>query len=181
VIPEVSNVRAGWLSSRGEGILTLMTINLPDIPKARQLSAADLRMELACALYARGRVGQISVTELAGVDLRTWAGRADFRHRTGGGGLLHLPARFGRTRHLALHRADAGRRSGQSKGRVSKVIVGISRSRPPAFGALSLRDRMVKHPFLVSSCYLPGLRATNVSLFAAHHCSHLAGSFCGMS
>jgi predicted HTH domain antitoxin len=45
-----------------------MTITLPDIPKARQLSPDELRMELACALYARGRVGKIAAAELAGVD-----------------------------------------------------------------------------------------------------------------
>ena len=45
-----------------------MTITLPDIPEARQLSPDELRMELACALYARGRVGKIAAAELAGVD-----------------------------------------------------------------------------------------------------------------
>ena len=45
-----------------------MTITLPDIPETRQLSPDELRVELACALYARGRVGKISAAELAGVD-----------------------------------------------------------------------------------------------------------------
>ena len=49
-----------------------MTITLPDIPEARQLSANELRMELACALYARGRVGKIAAAELAGVDFFTF-------------------------------------------------------------------------------------------------------------
>ena len=45
-----------------------MTITLPNIPEARLLSPDELRMELACALYARGRVGKIAAAELAGVD-----------------------------------------------------------------------------------------------------------------
>ena len=45
-----------------------MTITLPDIPEARQLSAEELRAELACALYARGRVGKIAAAELAGLN-----------------------------------------------------------------------------------------------------------------
>jgi predicted HTH domain antitoxin len=49
-----------------------MTITLPDIPEARQLSPAELRMELACALYSRGRVGKIAAAELAGVDFFTF-------------------------------------------------------------------------------------------------------------
>ena len=32
------------------------------------MSADDLRIELACALYARGRIGKIQATEIAGVD-----------------------------------------------------------------------------------------------------------------
>jgi len=45
-----------------------MTITLPDIPETRQLSPAELRVELACALYGRGLVGKIAAAELAGVD-----------------------------------------------------------------------------------------------------------------
>ncbi len=32
------------------------------------MSPEELRRELACALYARGRVGKIAAAELAGVD-----------------------------------------------------------------------------------------------------------------
>ena len=49
-----------------------MTITLPDIPEARQLSPDELRVELTCALYARGRVGKIAAAELAGVDFFTF-------------------------------------------------------------------------------------------------------------
>ena len=45
-----------------------MTITLPDIPDAPGLSPDEVRLELACALYARGRVGKIAAAELAGVD-----------------------------------------------------------------------------------------------------------------
>ena len=49
-----------------------MTITLPDIPEAPDLSADEVRIELACALYARGRVGKIAAAELAGVDFFTF-------------------------------------------------------------------------------------------------------------
>lgn len=49
-----------------------MTITLPDLPEAARLDAAELRLELACALYARGRVGKIAATEMAGVDFFTF-------------------------------------------------------------------------------------------------------------
>ena len=45
-----------------------MPITLPDIPDAPQLAPAEVRLELGCALYARGRVGKIAAAELAGVD-----------------------------------------------------------------------------------------------------------------
>jgi predicted HTH domain antitoxin len=49
-----------------------VTITLPDLPEAARLDAAELRLELACALYARGRVGKIAATEMAGVDFFTF-------------------------------------------------------------------------------------------------------------
>ena len=49
-----------------------MTITLPDIPDAPQLAPAEVRLELGCALYARGRVGKIAAAELAGVDFFTF-------------------------------------------------------------------------------------------------------------
>jgi predicted HTH domain antitoxin len=45
-----------------------MTITLPDIPEAPQLAPAEVRLELGCALYARGRIGKITAANLAGVD-----------------------------------------------------------------------------------------------------------------
>ena len=44
-----------------EEYLSNMTITLPDIPE-----------ELGCALYARGRIGKIAASNLAGVDFFTF-------------------------------------------------------------------------------------------------------------
>lgn len=49
-----------------------MTITLPDIPEAPQLAPAKVRLELGCALYARGQVGKIVAAELADVDFFTF-------------------------------------------------------------------------------------------------------------
>jgi len=49
-----------------------MTITLPDLADASQLAPAEVRLELGCALYARGRVGKITAAELAGVDFFTF-------------------------------------------------------------------------------------------------------------
>jgi predicted HTH domain antitoxin len=46
-----------------------MTITLPDLPETAQLSSDELRLELACALYCRGRVGKIAAADMAGVDI----------------------------------------------------------------------------------------------------------------
>ena len=51
-----------------------MTITLPDMPDAPQLAPAEVRLELGCALYARGRVGKIAAAQLAGVDFFTFQG-----------------------------------------------------------------------------------------------------------
>ena len=40
-------------------------IELPDTPN---LSADEARLELACALYARGRIGKVAGAEMARVD-----------------------------------------------------------------------------------------------------------------
>ena len=45
-----------------------MTLHLPDIPAATRMTEAELRLELACALYAQGKVTKVSGAELAGVD-----------------------------------------------------------------------------------------------------------------
>ena len=45
-----------------------MTIELPDLEATAGLSPAEARLELACALHARGRLGKVAGAELAGVD-----------------------------------------------------------------------------------------------------------------
>lgn len=45
-----------------------MTIELPDVPTADRLTPDEIRLELACALYARGRIGKVAATQMAGVD-----------------------------------------------------------------------------------------------------------------
>jgi len=49
-----------------------MTIELPDVPAAGQLTPDEIRLELACALCARGRIGKVAATQLAGVDFFTF-------------------------------------------------------------------------------------------------------------
>jgi len=49
-----------------------MTITLPDLPETAQLSSEEMRLELACALYSRGRVGKVVAAEMAGVDIFTF-------------------------------------------------------------------------------------------------------------
>ncbi len=39
------------------------------VPDSTGFSAEELRLELACALFARGRVSAITGSEMAGVDL----------------------------------------------------------------------------------------------------------------
>lgn len=49
-----------------------MTIELPDGPENERLTPEEIRLELACALYARGRLGKVAATEMAGVDFFTF-------------------------------------------------------------------------------------------------------------
>ena len=49
-----------------------MTITLPDMPETALLSGDDVRLELACALYARERIGKVRAAELGGVDFFTF-------------------------------------------------------------------------------------------------------------
>jgi predicted HTH domain antitoxin len=46
-----------------------VTIELPDVPATEDLSPEDLRLELACALFAQHKVSSIAGARLAGVDL----------------------------------------------------------------------------------------------------------------
>jgi len=50
-----------------------MTLELPDA-ETKDFTPAELRLELACALYARGRVGKVRGAEIAGVDFFTFQG-----------------------------------------------------------------------------------------------------------
>lgn len=43
-------------------------MTLPDTPALRAFTAEDLRLELACALYQRGRLGKIAASEVAQID-----------------------------------------------------------------------------------------------------------------
>jgi predicted HTH domain antitoxin len=49
-----------------------MTIELPDVPAGDRLTPEEIRLELACALYARGRIGKVAATEMSGVDFFTF-------------------------------------------------------------------------------------------------------------
>lgn len=49
-----------------------MTIELPDVPVTERLSAEELRLELACALFTQRQVSAIAGARLAGVDLFTF-------------------------------------------------------------------------------------------------------------
>lgn len=52
----------------GAGMVRGMNLTLPDVPITRQMGDAQLRLELACGLYAQGKVTKVSGAELAGVD-----------------------------------------------------------------------------------------------------------------
>ena len=49
-----------------------LVLELPGLPAGAGLSPAELRLELACALHDRGRLGKVAGTELAGVDFFTF-------------------------------------------------------------------------------------------------------------
>ena len=49
-----------------------MILTLPDMPATTSLTADELKLELACALYARGKIGKIAGAELAGIDFFTF-------------------------------------------------------------------------------------------------------------
>ena len=49
-----------------------VTIELPDLAAVEGLTPEELRLELACALYARGRIGKVAAVEMAGVDFFTF-------------------------------------------------------------------------------------------------------------
>jgi predicted HTH domain antitoxin len=45
-----------------------VTLTLPDTIENFRLTPQEIRLELACSLYARGVIGRVGATELAGVD-----------------------------------------------------------------------------------------------------------------
>ena len=49
-----------------------MTIELPEVPASERLTPDEIRLEFACALYARRRIGKVAATEMAGVDFFTF-------------------------------------------------------------------------------------------------------------
>lgn len=51
-----------------------MTLTLPDIPATAGRTEAELRLELACALYGQGKVNRVAGAELAGVDFFSFQG-----------------------------------------------------------------------------------------------------------
>jgi len=52
-----------------------MNITVPDsVAGPTGLTEQELRLELACALYARGRIGKIAGAQLAGLDFFTFQG-----------------------------------------------------------------------------------------------------------
>lgn len=57
-----------------------MTLNLPDEPALKEFTPEELLLELACALYARGKIGKVAGAELAGVDFFTFQAALGERH-----------------------------------------------------------------------------------------------------
>jgi predicted HTH domain antitoxin len=57
------------INARASPTLPAMTLTLPDVPVTHSMSEDDLRLELACALYARGRVSAAGGAQLSGTDL----------------------------------------------------------------------------------------------------------------
>lgn len=49
-----------------------MILELPGLPPDTRLPPEDLRLELACALFARNRIGKPAAAQMAGVDFFTF-------------------------------------------------------------------------------------------------------------
>lgn len=52
-----------------------MTITLPDSPALQALPEEELRLDLACVMYARGQTGKVEGAKIAGVDFFTFQER----------------------------------------------------------------------------------------------------------
>jgi predicted HTH domain antitoxin len=49
-----------------------VTIEIPDALAVGEFTPQELQLELACALYSRGRIGKLAGAEMAGVDFFTF-------------------------------------------------------------------------------------------------------------
>ena len=78
-----------------------LTLTLPDEPALTRLGPERLRLELACALYARGEVGAVAGAEIAGVDLFTFQAALRERDIPGHYGLEALEQDVTVIRHLS--------------------------------------------------------------------------------
>jgi predicted HTH domain antitoxin len=59
-------------SLRQSDLLCGMTLTLPDQPMPSGMTPEELRLELACALYARGKLTKVRGADFAGVDFFTF-------------------------------------------------------------------------------------------------------------
>ena len=67
--------RCGWFNP-SESLTEIRSVDyppqviftVPDSIENTRLTPEEIRLGLACALYARGRIGRVAATELAGVD-----------------------------------------------------------------------------------------------------------------
>lgn len=57
-----------------------MTITLPDDPALLRLDEAQLRLEIACGLFAAGRISRSAGTRIAGLDRATFDEALFARH-----------------------------------------------------------------------------------------------------
>ena len=57
-----------------------MMIEVPDVATGEKLTPEELRLELACALFARGRIGKVAASEMAGLDFFAFQRALGGRH-----------------------------------------------------------------------------------------------------
>ena len=57
-----------------------MILNLPDDPALKDLAESDILLDLACALYAAGRLSRVVSARLAGMDCRQFDEELFQRH-----------------------------------------------------------------------------------------------------
>lgn len=49
-----------------------MTVTLPDTPAVQRMTAEDVRIELACSLFAQGKATSLAAADIAGVGYDTF-------------------------------------------------------------------------------------------------------------